>query len=361
MTLILRGNTWHIRKTIKGIRLDESTKTSNKRIAEQIMAKRINEVTQEVVLAGKKPIKLHAAIDLFVKSRAHLPSAQNCEIHIRYFKSIPDKNLDRVTDEELDDCIATKRAEGYKDSTLKVSVTYFNAMINHCDEKGYTVRKKLKTLKAPAGKLRWLTEQEEDALFHALDPAEVEVNDPVLIAQRQENWDLAKLLSHTAARYTEIAHMKWTQVEFANNRVFIKRKKGSIDGYVQMTPTMKRILERRREMEKGEWLFSSKLTDKSETKWMNTAVKRAGLSTVDGTVTLHTLRHSTAVRLLQKGMNLVELQRFLGHKSISSTMVYAHVVEDDVARKAAAMRQGPVVEAAQLIEPAKKAKLRVVS
>lgn len=40
---------------------------------------------------------------------------------------------------------------------------------------------------------------------------------------------------------------------------------------------------------------------------------------------LHTLRHSIATHLLQSGMKLKHIARFLGHRSIESTQIYTHV------------------------------------
>lgn len=40
---------------------------------------------------------------------------------------------------------------------------------------------------------------------------------------------------------------------------------------------------------------------------------------------LHNLRHSIATELLNEGMEIEEISRFLGHKNISSTEVYTHV------------------------------------
>ncbi len=171
--LMLRGNTWHMRFRVKGQKVAESTHTSVRRDAERIMAKRKAELVQEVVLAGKKPIKLHDALDMFIASRSHMPSHQSCEIHLRYFREAPNHYLDRITDADLQKVLQDKRDEGYAESTLKVSVSYFNAMIKHVGEMGYTTRKKMTPIKHNSKRLRWLTKNEYAHFLTVLDPEEV--------------------------------------------------------------------------------------------------------------------------------------------------------------------------------------------
>ncbi len=45
------------------------------------------------------------------------------------------------------------------------------------------------------------------------------------------------------------------------------------------------------------------------------------------TIGLHTLRHSIATHLLQAGMSLEKISRFLGHSSLDSTQIYTHLAE----------------------------------
>jgi integrase/recombinase XerD len=42
--------------------------------------------------------------------------------------------------------------------------------------------------------------------------------------------------------------------------------------------------------------------------------------------TFHVLRHSIATHLLQNGMTIENIARFLGHNSLSSTQIYTHII-----------------------------------
>ncbi len=45
---------------------------------------------------------------------------------------------------------------------------------------------------------------------------------------------------------------------------------------------------------------------------------------------LHTLRHSIATHLLQQGMEIEMIQKFLGHSSLESTQLYTHILNEQL-------------------------------
>ena len=49
---------------------------------------------------------------------------------------------------------------------------------------------------------------------------------------------------------------------------------------------------------------------------------------MEKTIGLHILRHSIATHLLQSGMKIEDIAKFLGHAYLSSTQIYTHIVHE---------------------------------
>ena len=69
----------------------------------------------------------------------------------------------------------------------------------------------------------------------------------------------------------------------------------------------------------------TRISDRSVRRMLDVYIAKCGLSQK---VSPHTLRHTFATHLLNNGADLRSVQELLGHSSLASTQVYAHVTTE---------------------------------
>jgi site-specific recombinase XerD len=118
-------------------------------------------------------------------------------------------------------------------------------------------------------------------------------------------------------------------------QIFIERAKGKKDRYVSLSPVLLDILRsyiRRYKPRPVTFLFESEQTGtayplRTVQKIFEDAKTKAG---IDKKLGIHSLRHSFATHLLEKGTDIRYIKDILGHFDIKTTERYLHVSKKDL-------------------------------
>lgn len=134
-------------------------------------------------------------------------------------------------------------------------------------------------------------------------------------------------------RRSEGYNLTFDDIDFDRRTIFVKQGKNYKDRIIPMNDGIYKALEHYiynfRHLQKvphKRLFLSSK--DKLNKDLQNLQKATPNPSIQNKRLTLHILRHSIATHLLQNGMSIEQIGRFLGHSSLDSTQIYTHVVSN---------------------------------
>ncbi len=138
---------------------------------------------------------------------------------------------------------------------------------------------------------------------------------------------ILEFLYSTGARVSEMVNLRKEDVDLIGGMAKVMGK-GRRERILPLgEPAIKAIndyLKKRKD--KSEFLFVNyrgrKLSDRGVRLIIEKYIKKLSLNTG---ISPHTLRHTFATHLLNRGADLRSVQELLGHKSISTTQVYLHL------------------------------------
>lgn len=145
----------------------------------------------------------------------------------------------------------------------------------------------------------------------------------------------------TGLRASELTHLRLEHVDMTTGRVIVREGKGAKDRLVWMRPEVIDELAAWFEVRPAsDWLFCTSSGAQVSPVYLRRMVKKyatkAGVAEA-AKVSTHTLRHTFATALYKRTKDIRLTQKALGHSSITTTMIYTHIVDDDLE---AAMRWG---------------------
>jgi len=162
---------------------------------------------------------------------------------------------------------------------------------------------------------------------------------PVVLSQKEVKLIIEKtnnlkhrtfisLIYSCGLRLDELCNLKVTDIDSIRMQIHIRSGKGKKDRYVMLSQKILLLLrEYWKRYRPKEYLFEGMTPGSAISR--RTVQRAFQVSVIKSKIKkcccLHTLRHSFATHLLEKGVNLIAIQKLLGHNNIKTTVTYTHL------------------------------------
>ncbi|MFW5686804.1 MAG: tyrosine-type recombinase/integrase [Halanaerobium sp.] len=157
----------------------------------------------------------------------------------------------------------------------------------------------------------------------------------------QRNYTLLKIMLDTGLRLSEAINLKWKDIDLISGKLMVREGKGKKDRTLWISEEDLNLIQEWKERQVKKigklpaHVFTStskgSMGNKMNLRYIQDMVKRyAKKAGIDKDISPHTLRHSFATDLLRETKNIRLVQKALGHSDISTTMVYTHIVDEEL-------------------------------
>lgn len=301
---------------------------------------------------ARAALSVKQAFDAFVESRRERCRPATVETYDTILRVLreslsPGLPIAHVGPEHLREYLLDEKAgtdDAVKKSTLRMRYRHVRACFNWLEGEGYIDRNPVDEIEPPkAGEKvpKFLTPSQLDRLLRGMD-AYREMRMDMKGRTPKVQWlkDVILVAVCTGLRLGELAALRWDAVDFESGFLTVRNRDGEFttkSGSERSVPLIgdaKEVLERLAEeeperVEAGARIFRSAtgkpLRKDKTSKRFKFYVRQAKLPEY---IHFHSLRHTTASWLVQKGVSLPIVQAILGHSSIQVTQRYAHLAPD---------------------------------
>jgi integrase/recombinase XerD len=148
------------------------------------------------------------------------------------------------------------------------------------------------------------------------------------------NLTMIRLMLETGLRAGEVVALRTDHINMLTCKMIVREGKGARDRVLWITESMRDLLATWYDRKPAsEFVFPTRAGRQMDTSHLRHMLKRyvarADIQEPDK-VSPHTLRHTFATELFRETCNIVLVQKALGHENIQTTMIYTHLVDDDL-------------------------------
>lgn len=319
MSLRKRGTVWWVDfNAPNGERIRRSAGTDSKALAQELHDKLKAEVWR-ISKLGERPRRLwNDAVVQWLKEQSHKASIEADKIHLRWLdKHLGGRYLDSISRPLIDQVTEAKQSEGVSNATVNRVLEVLRAILRRSVDDWEWLDKvpRVRMLKEPTRRIRYLTRQEARLLLDQLPPHLA---------------DMAAFTLATGLRRANVTGLQWSQVDLALCRAWIHPDQAKARRAIPVPLNPRAVAIVQKQLGKHPthvFSYRGKPITQVSTKGWHAALERAGIEDFRW----HDLRHTWASWHVQNGTPLFALQEMGGWESGEMVRRYAHLAADHLA------------------------------
>lgn len=215
-------------------------------------------------------------------------------------------------------------------STIKHCLAIVRQIFNYAIKNDF-----IKNITNPVGAGRVKMPQLDNTRIAFLTKQESKELIDILYVTNKGTYYLVLILLFTGARFSEVATLTWSHVNFNTNTIFFKKTKRGNERHIIMSSQLLTAMKELKTIAKEQ---KSEFVIRKESGLAYTGMPLHFGSAMEAIIsgnrqkdikykiTAHSLRHTHASWLAESGLDILQIKEQLGHKTIEMTMRYAHLI-----------------------------------
>lgn len=245
----------------------------------------------------------------------------------------PDRAIGTIRQEDIDSLVLTLRKKGNSDPTINRKLSPLKIVLEEAAKptrRWLEICPEIPYFKEKTGRVRFLTDAEE-----------IRLDRTTIACGVAEYAGLWTFLIDTGARVSEALNLKWPDI--VGSRVTFWETKNGDPRSVPLTKRLRALLDACEGEGRGPFPF-----DYQQVRHAWDRIRSHLGFTNDHEWVIHALRHTCASRLVQRGVALPVIMKWMGHKTLQVTMRYAHLAPNSLDQALVALEwPGTMVKATQ--------------
>lgn len=299
-------------------RINKEKNRSTMILAESILAKRIVDFNE-----GRFDVKITKS-ELFIKvMEEQMNEKKKKSTYITWYSAkkhfedcFGDKlKVTDITPQIIQKYIQYLENRGVTSRTVDVYLKKISCTLNHCSNQGLIAKNPCKAVKHKL-------EPSKQREFLTIEELRILANTPI---RRKIVKQLFLFSCFTGLRFVDIQNLQWSNIEDfqGQKRIVFRQQKTSEVEYIHLSEQALALMGE----PNGKFVFPDINTRTHQVcnEQLKTWAKRAGIKKH---LSFHCARHTFAVTLLSNSVDIYTVSKLLGHKSVSTTMIYADIVDE---------------------------------